>query len=78
MTLVYEALVGMRNNGARWLGHNDRLTRLKLLGGIRRLLKMDLAWEQFDNLYRYLSPASNGKKVKSWKEGWLGLRVRAS
>lgn len=26
------------------------------------MLKMDLSWEQFDNLYRYLNPTGNGKK----------------
>lgn len=63
LELVYRSLVGLKNNGARWLGPNDRLTRLKLLGGIRKLLRLDLSWEQFDNLYRYLSPDANGKKA---------------
>jgi len=62
LELVYRSLVGLKNNGARWLGPNDRLTRLKLLGGIRKLLRLDLSWEQFDNLYRYLSPDAHGKK----------------
>lgn len=46
----------------RWLGANAKLTRLKLVGGVHKLLKMDLSWEQFDNLYRYLNPTANGKK----------------
>jgi hypothetical protein len=71
LELVYKEFVELQNNGARWLGQNDRLTRLKLLGGTRKLLRLDMSWEQFDNLYRYLNPGGHGKKSYLTREEFV-------
>jgi hypothetical protein len=34
MDLVFEQFVSLRNNGARWLGSNAKLTRPKMEGGV--------------------------------------------
>lgn len=59
--LVYNTFVEQENNGAQWLGKNDKLTRLKLSGGIENILRLNLAWEQFDALWTRLDYARSGE-----------------
>lgn len=55
---VYECFVALRNNGARWLGHVPKMTRLKLEGGMQVLLCLSVEWNQFG----------------AWREGRQGFR----
>lgn len=60
MTLIYQEFVNQKNNDARWLGPNEKLTRLKLHGGIETLLKLKLDWTQFDALWTRLDYKRSG------------------
>lgn len=60
MTLIFNALVGQQNNNAKWLGSNDKLTRLKLYGGLSSLLKLQVEWSQFDALWTKLDYKRSG------------------
>jgi EF-hand domain pair/EF hand len=60
MTMLFHEFVGLRNNGAHWLGSNHKLTRLKLEGGLATLLKLELAWEQFDAMFNYVDTRRSG------------------
>ncbi|CAM9597341.1 unnamed protein product [Chrysoparadoxa australica] len=60
MKLLFEAFIGLKNNGARWLGANNKLTRLKLEGGIASLLHLDVPWELFDLVFNRIDTVSNG------------------
>eukprot|EP01034_Spumella_vulgaris_P039156 gene39156-48362_t len=60
MTLVYNALVGQQNNNAKWLGSNDKLTRIKLSGGMESLLRLQCNWSQFDTLWTKLDYKRSG------------------
>jgi hypothetical protein len=44
---VYDVLVAQSSTAATWLGSNAKLTRLKLSGGFKSVLKRQLTWEQF-------------------------------
>jgi len=58
--LIYDALVDQRNNNARWLGSNSKLTRLKFYGGLSTLLKLQVEWPQFDTLWTKLDSKRSG------------------
>lgn len=60
MKLIYRAFIDQTNNRAHWLGNNQKLTRLKLEGGIENLLKLKLSWEQFDMLWTRLDYQRSG------------------
>jgi SAM domain (Sterile alpha motif)/EF-hand domain pair/EF hand len=60
MTMLFHEFVGLRNNGAHWLGSNHKLTRLKLEGGLATLLKLELAWEQFDAMFNFVDTRRSG------------------
>jgi hypothetical protein len=60
MKLIFKALIEQANNGAKWLGENSKLTRLKLYGGIENLLRLKLSWEQFDMLWTRLDYKRSG------------------
>ena len=45
---------------ARWLGPNEKMTRLKLEGGLKNLLKLDVDWCQFDALWTKLDYLRSG------------------
>lgn len=62
MTLVFNALVNQVNNDAKWLGKNDKLTRLKLYGGLESLLRVNVEWGQFDSMWTKLV-TSNGNST---------------
>jgi len=58
--LIFDALVDQRNNNARWLGSNSKLTRLKFYGGLSTLLKLQVEWPQFDMLWTKLDSKRSG------------------
>ena len=59
--LVYEAFINQQNNGARWLGSNDKLTRLKFHGGFENILRLRVSWPQFDMLWNDLDSVRSGE-----------------
>lgn len=60
MTLIFKALIGQQNNNARWLGANEKLTRMKLYGGFESLLRLKIDWPQFDALWTQLDNKRSG------------------
>jgi hypothetical protein len=61
MQLVYDALVHQTNNDSfNTTTQNDKLTRLKLYGGIESLLRLRLDWAQFDALWTRLDSVRSG------------------
>jgi hypothetical protein len=60
MTLLFHSLVSQQNNQARWLGPNAKLTRLKLEGGLKGLLKLEVDWCQFDALWTKIDYRRSG------------------
>jgi len=69
MSLVYKALIGQQNNNARWLGSNEKLTRMKLYGGFESLLRLKIDWPQFDALWTQLDSKRSGDiDLKEFKE----------
>jgi hypothetical protein len=68
MTVIFQALVGQQNNNARWLGANEKLTRMKLYGGFESLLRLKVEWTQFDALWTQLDYKRSGDiDVKEFK-----------
>ena len=61
ITLVFQAFIDQQNNGAKWLGSNGKLTRLKFSGGIETILGLTMRWEQFDTLWTRLDSARSGE-----------------
>lgn len=59
--LVYEAFINQQNNGARWLGSNDKLTRLKFHGGFESILRLRVSWPQFDMIWNDLDSVRSGE-----------------
>lgn len=60
MTVVFRAFVKAQNNKARWLGSNNKLTRLKFHGGMERVLRLKMNWAQFDAMWNKLDSARSG------------------
>jgi hypothetical protein len=60
MKLIFNSFIAQTNNHANWLGPNQKLTRLKLEGGIENILKLRLSWEQFDMLWNRLDYKRSG------------------
>eukprot|EP01038_Epipyxis_sp_PR26KG_P008884 gene8884-11983_t len=61
MTLIFNALVNQKSNKSyQWLGKNDKLTRLKLEGGLESLLRIKMEWSQFDSLWTKLDFKRSG------------------
>lgn len=60
VSLIFNALVGQKNNHASWLGKNNKLTRLKLYGGLESLLRLRVEWSQFDALWTRLDYHRSG------------------
>ena len=44
-------MVQSENNHAHWLGNNDKLTRIKFEGGLKRILRLKMGWTQFNDLW---------------------------
>jgi hypothetical protein len=74
ITLVYRALIDQRNNDARFIGGNDKLTRLKLLGGCETLLRVRLSWSQFDTLWTNLTKAKQELSLNEFKKVFGDLK----
>ncbi len=52
LSIVFAEFLALKNNGAKWLGHHQKLTRLKMEGGMRALLRLEMSWDQFDRMFR--------------------------
>ena len=57
---VYQMFVRLSRNDAPWLDSTNRLTRLKFLGGLKVLLALDLSWEQYDAVFRFINTSRSG------------------
>lgn len=62
--LIFNAFVGLQNNGARWIGANEKLTRLKFYGGFEAVLRLKIEWPQFDVLWNQLDYMRSGELDK--------------
>ena len=60
MELIFKTFIKLQNNGAHWLGANNKLTRLKFLGGIESILKLRMDHAQFDMLWTRLDYKRSG------------------
>ena len=60
VTVIFKAFVRAQNNKARWLGSNDKLTRLKFHGGMERVLRLKMNWQQFDAMWNKLDSKRSG------------------
>ena len=70
--LVYDAFVNLKNNDAKWLGSNDKLTRLKFYGGFETILRLKCPWPQFDVLWNRLDSARSGELDKKEFKAFFG------
>ncbi|KDO23287.1 hypothetical protein SPRG_11601 [Saprolegnia parasitica CBS 223.65] len=65
MSVAFREFTRLENNGARWLKDSApadaKLSRLKFQGGLRSLLRIDLSWHQFDELFRRLDRRKLGE-----------------
>jgi hypothetical protein len=52
--LVFDAFVNLQNNGAKWIGNTNKLSRLKFQGGLVSLLSIQVSWHQFGNPFLLL------------------------
>jgi Ca2+-binding EF-hand superfamily protein len=59
--LIFSAFINQRNNDARWLGPNSKLTRLKFHGGFESVLRLKIHWPQFDALWTKLDYRRSGE-----------------
>jgi Ca2+-binding EF-hand superfamily protein len=60
VALVYHSFVHSENNHARWLGRNDKLTRIKFEGGLHRVLRVRMDWTQLNELWNLLDHRRTG------------------
>jgi Ca2+-binding EF-hand superfamily protein len=70
--LVYDAFVNQKNNDAKWLGSNDKLTRLKFYGGFETILRLKCPWPQFDVLWNKLDSVRSGELDKNEFRAFFG------
>ena len=70
--LIYDAFVNQTNNDAKWLGSNDKLTRLKFYGGFETILRLKCPWPQFDVLWNKLDSARSGELDKNEFKAFFG------
>jgi Ca2+-binding EF-hand superfamily protein len=70
--LVYDAFVSQTNNDAKWLGSNDKLTRLKFYGGFETILRLKCPWPQFDVLWNKLDSVRSGELDKDEFRAFFG------
>jgi hypothetical protein len=69
VNVIFRAFVDAQNNKAKWLGKNEKLTRLKFQGGIERVLRLKMTWQQFDTLWCKLDNTRSGDlDMKEFKE----------
>lgn len=60
VTVLFRAFVDCDNNKAKWLGKNEKLTRLKFQGGVERVLHLKMTWQQFDSLWTRIDSVRSG------------------
>jgi hypothetical protein len=65
-------MVNLQNNGASWIGHNDKLTRLKLYGALESVLRLKVGWPQFDALWTQLDSFRTGEIDKNEFKAYFG------
>jgi Ca2+-binding EF-hand superfamily protein len=70
--LIFSTMVNLQNNGASWIGQNDKLTRLKLYGALESVLRLKLGWPQFDALWTHLDSFRTGEIDKSEFKAYFG------
>ena len=70
--LIYDAFVNQKNNDAKWLGSNDKLTRLKFFGGFETILRLKCPWPQFDVLWNKLDSVRSGELDKNEFKTFFG------
>lgn len=70
--LIYDAFVTQKNNDAKWLGSNDKLTRLKFFGGFETILRLKCPWPQFDVLWNKLDSVRSGELDKNEFRAFFG------
>lgn len=63
--LLFQAFIQQKNNGARWLGENEKLTRIKFHGGFESILRLKIPWPQFDVLWNHLDYRRSGELDKN-------------
>lgn len=71
-SLIFNAFVDLQNNGARWIGANDKLTRLKFYGGFEAVLRLKIDWPQFDMLWNQLDYVRSGELDKHEFKNFFG------
>jgi hypothetical protein len=59
--LLFQEFVNQKNNHARWLGENNKLTRLKLLGGLTSILHLQIPRDVFDVFWNHLDYRRSGE-----------------
>ena len=74
VSVIFRAFVNAQNNKAKWLGKNEKLTRLKFQGGIERVLRLKMTWQQFDTLWTKLDSTRSGDlDVKEFRDSFGGI-----
>ena len=60
VSIMFHAFTDASNNKAKWLGKNEKLTRLKFQGGLERVLRLKMTWQQFDSLWTRVDTQRSG------------------
>lgn len=60
VSIMFYAFTDASNNKAKWLGKNEKLTRLKFQGGLERVLRLKMTWQQFDCLWTRVDSLRSG------------------
>ena len=60
VSIMFSAFTDATNNKAQWLGRNEKLTRLKFQGGLEKVLRLKMTWQQFDSLWTRLDTQQSG------------------
>ena len=60
VSIMFSAFTDATNNKAQWLGKNKKLTRLKFQGGIEKVLRLKMTWQQFDSLWTRVDKQRSG------------------
>ena len=60
VSVMFYAFTEATNNKAKWLGKNEKLTRSKFQGGLERVLRLKMTWQQFDSLWTRVDKHRSG------------------
>lgn len=60
VSIMFFAFTDATNNKAQWLGKNEKLTRLKFQGGLEKVLRLKMTWQQFDSLWTRVDTQRSG------------------